>query len=88
MEKRKEKADLEKRVEELERLVREIIQWKEDRIIIQLDKNWREIWEAIHNYHIDEAQYERQFENGVAKYDLKVDKNWKVVSGWEFRELC
>ena len=58
MEKRKEKPDLEKRVEELERLVREIIQWKEDRIIIQLDKNWKEIWEDIHNYHIDEAKEE------------------------------
>ena len=31
--------DLEKRVAELERLVRELIQWKEDRQIIQLDKN-------------------------------------------------
>ena len=46
------KKDLEKRVEELERLVREIIQWKEDRQIIQLDKNWKEMWFAIHNYRI------------------------------------
>ena len=35
----KEKSDLEKRVEDLERLVDEIIQWKEDRVIIQIDKN-------------------------------------------------
>ena len=54
--KEEKKADLEQRVAELERLVREIIQWKEDRIIIQLDKNWKEILEAIHNYHIDEAK--------------------------------
>ena len=30
------KKDLEKRIEELERLVRELIQWKEDRRIILL----------------------------------------------------
>ena len=53
------KKDLEKRVEELERLVREIIQWKEDRRIIQIDKNWKAIWEAIHNYHIDEAEKDK-----------------------------
>ena len=46
--------DLEKRVAELERLVKEIIQWKEDRQIIQLDKDWKEIWLAIHDYHIEE----------------------------------
>lgn len=68
MRKEKEKSDLEKRVAELERLVREIIQWKEDRIIIQLDKNWKEIWAATHNYHIDETQYEQQFENWHPKY--------------------
>ena len=39
MEKRKEKSELEKRVEDLERLVDEIVQWKEDRVIIQIDKN-------------------------------------------------
>lgn len=66
--KEEKKADLEQRVAELERLVREIIQWKEDRIIIQLDKNWKEVWEAIHNYHIDEAKYEQQFENWLPKY--------------------
>lgn len=50
--------DLEKRVAELERIVRELIQWKEDRQIIQLDKNWKEIWFAIHNYHMEEAKEE------------------------------
>ena len=50
--------DLENRVAELERLVRELIQWKEDRQIIQLDKNWKEIWFAIHNYHIEETKEE------------------------------
>ena len=68
MEKKKEKSDLERRVEELERLVREIIQWKEDRKIIQIDKDWKEVWIAIHNYHIDETQYEWQFENWQSKY--------------------
>ena len=67
-EKELKKSDLEKRVDELERLVREIIQWKEDRIIIQIDKNWKEVWEAIHNYHIDEAKWEWQFENWMPKY--------------------
>ena len=52
------KKDLEKRVEELERLVRELIQWKEDRRIIQIDENWKEIWLVIHNYHIDETKEE------------------------------
>ena len=52
------KKELEKRVEELERLVRELIQWKEDRKIIQIDENWKEIWEAIHNYHIEETKKE------------------------------
>jgi len=50
--------DLEKRVAELERIVRELIQWKEDRQIIQLDKNWKEIWFAIHNYHMEETKEE------------------------------
>lgn len=50
--------DLEKRVAELERIVRELIQWKEDRQIIQLDKNWKEIWFAIHNYHMEEKKEE------------------------------
>ena len=36
---KEEKSELEKRVEDLERLVDEIIQWKEDRVIIQIDKN-------------------------------------------------
>jgi len=57
MEKKEKKADLEWRVKELERLVREIIQWKADRKIIQIDKDWRAIWEATHNYHIDETKY-------------------------------
>ena len=68
MEKRKEKSDLEKRVEELERLVREIIQRKEDRRIIQIDKNWKAMWEAIHKYYRDEAKWEWQFENWMPKY--------------------
>lgn len=50
--------DLEKRVAELERIVRELIQWKEDRQIIQIDKNWKEIWLAIHNYHMEETKEE------------------------------
>lgn len=50
--------DLEKRIEELERLVRELVQWKEDRRIIELDENWKEIWLAIHNYHIEETKEE------------------------------
>ena len=50
--------DLEKRVAEPERIVRELIQWKEDRQIIQLDKNWKEIRFAIHNYHMEEAKEE------------------------------
>lgn len=50
MEKRKEKSELEKRVEDLERLVDEIVQWKEDRVIIQIDKNWKPIGEATHRY--------------------------------------
>ena len=45
-------------MEELERLVRELIQWKEDRKIIQLDENWKEIWLIIHNYHIEETKEE------------------------------
>lgn len=52
------KKDLEKRVEELERLVRELIQWKEDKKIIQIDKNRKESWLAIHNYHIEETKKE------------------------------
>ena len=68
MGKEKEKSDLERRVEELERLVREIIQWKEDRIIIQIDKDWKEVWTATHNYHIAETKYEWQFENWQPKY--------------------
>ena len=50
--------ELKNRVAELERLVRELIQWKEDRRIIQLDKNWKAIWEAIHNYHMEETKEE------------------------------
>lgn len=49
---------LEDRVAELERIVRELIQWKEDRQIIQIDKNWKEIWLAIHNYHMKETKEE------------------------------
>ena len=52
---KKLKDGLENRVAELERIVRELIQWKEDRRIIQLDKNWKEIWLAIHNYHMEET---------------------------------
>ena len=50
--------NLEDRVAELERIVRELIQYKEDRQIIQLDKNWKEIWFAIHNYHMKETKEE------------------------------
>ena len=50
--------ELKKRVAELERIVRELIQWKEDRQIIQLDKDWKEIWFAIHNYHMEETKEE------------------------------
>ncbi len=50
--------NLEDRVAELERIVRELIQWKEDRQIIQLDKDWKEIWLAIHNYHMKETKEE------------------------------
>lgn len=56
--KEEKKTELEQRVEELERLVRELIQWKEDRKIIQIDKNWKEIWYAIHNYHMGETKKE------------------------------
>lgn len=52
------KKELENRIIELERLVRELIQWKEDRQIIQIDKNWKEIWFAIHNYHMKEIKEE------------------------------
>ena len=52
------KKDLEKRVEELERIVRELIQWKVDRKIIQIDKNWKERGLAIHNYHMEETKEE------------------------------
>ena len=47
---KKEKSELEKRVEDLERLVDEIIQWKEDRVIIQIDKDWKESGYATHKY--------------------------------------
>lgn len=47
---RKKSRRLEKRVEDLERLVDEIVQWKEDRVIIQIDKNWKPIGEATHRY--------------------------------------
>ena len=50
MAKKKEKSDLEKRVEDLERLVDEIIQWKEDRVITQIDKNWKPIGYTTHEY--------------------------------------
>lgn len=62
--------DLEKRVAELERLVRELIQWKEDRQIIQIDKNWKEIWFAIHNYHM---------ENRGKEIEELVDRNIDVA---------
>jgi len=42
--------ELEKRVEDLERLVDEIIQWKEDRVIIQIDKKWKESGYITHKY--------------------------------------
>ena len=50
--------ELEKRVAELERIVRELIQWKEDRQIIQIDKNWKEIWLAVHKYNMEEPKEE------------------------------
>ena len=85
---KKEKADLEWRKywkEKAEKLQRENLMLKQRIMYLELALN---IWSDGHSELIVGQNYEKQFENGIAKYDLEIDKNWKVVSGWEFRELC
>ena len=50
---KKEKSELEKRVEELERLVKELIENKQDKKVIVLDKNWKALGYEIHEYKSD-----------------------------------
>ena len=50
MEKKKEKAELEQRVAELERIVKELIEHKEDKRNIVVDSNWKAIGIDIHDY--------------------------------------
>ena len=44
------KSDLEKKVEELERLVKELIENKQDKEVIVLDRNWKALGYEIHEY--------------------------------------
>ena len=50
MEKKREKAELEQRVAELERIVKELIEHKEDKRNIVVDSNWKAIGIDIHDY--------------------------------------
>ena len=50
--KEEKKAELEQRVAELERLVWELVQRKEDRIITVLGKDWKPIGESLHDYKV------------------------------------
>lgn len=47
------KSELEKRIEELERLVKELIEYKQDKEVIIMDKNWKPLWYDIHDYKPD-----------------------------------
>ena len=88
MGKRKEKSELEWRKywkNKAEKLQKENLMLKQRIMYLELALN---IWSEWHSELIVGQNYERQFKNGIAKYDLEIDKNWKVVNGWEFRELC
>lgn len=88
MGKRKEKSELEWRKHwknKAEKLQKENLMLKQRIMYLELALN---IWSEWHSELIVGQNYERQFKNGIAKYDLEIDKNWKVVNGWEFRELC
>ena len=47
------KSELEKRVAELERIVKELIEHKEDKRNIVVDSNWKAIGIDIHDYKLD-----------------------------------
>ena len=51
--KKGKKSELEKRIEELERLVKELIENKQDKEVIIMDKNWKPLWYDIHDYKTD-----------------------------------
>lgn len=51
--KKGKKSELEKRIEELERLVKELIEYKQDKEVIIMDKNWKPLWYDIHDYKPD-----------------------------------
>ena len=86
--KKKEKSELEWRKywkNKAEKLQKENLMLKQRIMYLELALN---IWSEWHSELIVGQNYEKQFENGIAKYDLEIDKNWKVVNGWEYRELC
>lgn len=47
-----EKSELEQRVIELERIVKELIEHKEDKRNIVIDSNWKAIGIDIHDYKV------------------------------------
>ena len=50
--KEEKKSELEKRIEELERLVKELIEYKQDKEVIIM-KDWKPLWYDIHDYKTD-----------------------------------
>ena len=89
MEKKKEiwtlKASRDYRKEKAKKLAIELEYYKKKAKYLELAVK---IWSEWHSELIAGQNYEKQFENGIAKYDLEIDKNWKVINGWEYRELC
>jgi hypothetical protein len=48
----REKTALEQRVEELERIVRELIQYKQDIEVVVFGADWKPIWYSKHEYNM------------------------------------